>query len=55
MKKIMAVVLALFVFAAFSLVACKKAEEPKPAAPAGGEPGKEAPAPEKAPEAPAKK
>ncbi len=52
MKKIMAVVLALFVFAAFSLVACKKAEQ---AAPAGGEPAKEAPAPEKAPEAPAKK
>ena len=56
MKKIMAVVLALFVFAAFSLVACQKKEEPKaPAAPAGGEPAKEAPAPEKAPEAPAKK
>jgi len=55
MKKIMAVVLALFVFAAFSLVACQKKEEPKAPAPAGGEPAKEAPAPEKAPEAPAKK
>jgi hypothetical protein len=57
MKKIMAVALALFVFAAFSFVAaCQKKEEPKaPAAPAGGEPAKEAPAPEKAPEAPAKK
>jgi hypothetical protein len=53
MKKIMAVVLALVVFAAFSLVACQKTEAPK--APAGGEPAKEAPAPEKAPEAPAKK
>ena len=44
MKKIMAAVLALFVFAAFSFVAgCKKAEEPKapaePAAPAA-EPAK---------------
>jgi hypothetical protein len=49
MKKIMAVVLALFVFAAFSfLAACKKAEQPK----APAEPAKEAPA---TPEAPAKK
>jgi len=52
MKKIMAVALALFLFAAFSFVAgCKKAEEPT----APAEPTKEAPAPEKAPEAPAKK
>lgn len=55
MKKIMAAALALFVFAAFSLVACKKTEQPAAPAPAGGEPAKEAPAPEKAPEAPAKK
>ncbi len=55
MKKIMALVLALFAFAAFSLVACQKKEEPKAPAPAGGEPAKEgAPAPA-APEAPAKK
>ncbi len=46
MKKIMAVVLALFAFAAFSLVACKKAEQPTTPPPAGGEPAKEAPAPE---------
>jgi hypothetical protein len=52
MKKIIALVIAVCVFAAFSLVlGCKKAEEPKaPAAPA--EPEKAAPAPEKA--APAK-
>ncbi len=49
MKKIMAVVLALFAFAAFSLVACQKKEEPK-----APEPTKEA-APAPAPEAPAKK
>jgi hypothetical protein len=50
MKKIMAAALALFVFAAFSFLAsCKKAEQPM-----APEPGKEAPAPEKAPEAPAK-
>jgi hypothetical protein len=50
MKKIMAVVLALFVFAAFSFVAaCQKKEEPK-----APEPTKEA-APAPAPEAPAKK
>jgi ABC-type oligopeptide transport system substrate-binding subunit len=50
MKKIMAVVLALFVFAAFSFLAgCKKAEQPK-----APEPAKEA-APEPAqPAAPAK-
>jgi nitrous oxide reductase accessory protein NosL len=48
MKKIMAVVLALFVFAAFSFLAgCKKAEQPK-----APEPAKEA-APEPAPAAPA--
>jgi hypothetical protein len=48
MKKIMAVALALFVFAAFSFLAgCKKAEQPK-----APEPAKEA-APEPAP-APAK-
>jgi hypothetical protein len=41
MKKIMAVVLALSVFAAFSFLAgCKKAEEPK-----APEPTKEEPAP----------
>jgi hypothetical protein len=52
MKKIMAVALALFVFAAFSFLAsCKKAEQPAPT-----EPSKEAPAPEKAPmQEPAKK
>jgi hypothetical protein len=50
MKKIMALVLALFAFAAFSLVACQKAKE-EPKAP---EPTKEA-APAPAPEAPAKK
>jgi hypothetical protein len=44
MKKIMALVLALFVFAAFSFLAgCKKAEQPAPPA----EPAKEAPAPTK--------
>jgi hypothetical protein len=55
MKKIIALVIAVCVFAAFSLVlGCKKAEEPKaPAAPAApAEPEKAAPAPEKA--APAK-
>jgi hypothetical protein len=47
MKKIMAVAIALFVFAAFSFLAsCKKAEQPAPT-----EPMKEAPA---TPEAPAK-
>ena len=57
MKKIIALVIAVSVFAAFTLVVgCKKAEEPKaPAAPAAGEPAKAAPAPEKAAPAPAKK
>ena len=39
MKKIMAVVPALFVFAAFSFLAgCKKAEEPKAPEPAPAQP-----------------
>jgi hypothetical protein len=50
MKKIMAVALVVFVFAAFSFLAsCKKAEQPT-----APEPTKEAPAPTPAPAAPAK-
>ena len=49
MKKVIALLLSLLLVAAFALVGCKKAEEPKaPEAPA---PAPEAPAP--APEAPA--
>lgn len=51
MKRFMAVVLALFVFAAFSMVAaCKKAEQP--AAPE--KPAQEAPAQPEQPAEPAK-
>jgi hypothetical protein len=58
MKKIIALVIAVCVFAAFSLaIGCKK-EEPKapaaPAAPAVAEPEKAAPAPAKAAPVPAK-
>jgi hypothetical protein len=54
MKKIIALVIAVCVFAAFSLaLGCKKAEQPQPPA-APAEPEKAAPAPEKAaPEKPA--
>jgi hypothetical protein len=56
MKKIIALVIAVCVFAAFSLVVgCKKAEQPAPpAAPAAPAPEKAAPAPEKAAPAPEK-
>ncbi|MFN3479782.1 MAG: hypothetical protein ACK415_05285 [Thermodesulfovibrionales bacterium] len=55
MKKVLALLLSLLLVAAFALVGCKKAEEPKaPEAPAPApEKPAEAPAPEKPAEAPA--